>query len=248
MKHLLGIVVAGAILVGPSTASALELGTPAVEHPYRSPQNFALELRFAPYTPRIDEEPGLTGSPFKNAFGDKPRLYIGLEFDWQTLRIPYVGTIGPGFGVGRVSMSRPALTVSGRTSGDEYGLTIYPLYAAGVLRLDSFWRGVGFPLVPYGKLGGAVGLWTATSGGETARASDGTRGTGASFGTLAAVGVGFPLDVFDRGASRSIDNAVGINNTYLYAEYDWLELNGLGKANTLRVGTRTWTAGLAFEF
>jgi hypothetical protein len=248
MKYMLGCVVSGAVLLSSSSAFALEFGTPALEHPYRSPQNFALELRFAPYLPNVDEEPGLNGTPFKNAFGDKPRLFIGLELDWQTFRIPYVGTIGPGFGVGRVSMSRPAITSSGRASGDDYGLDIYPLYAAGVFRLDSFWRGVGFPLVPYGKLGGAVGLWTASSGSDTARSSDGTRGKGASFGTMAAVGVGFPLDVLDRGASRSIDNAMGINNTYLYVEYDWLELNGLGKPGALRVGTRTWTAGLTFEF
>ena len=67
-------------------ASAIEFGTPERQHPYHSAQNFALELRFSPYRPQVDEEPGLVGKPFESAFGDKPRLYMGLELDWQTFR------------------------------------------------------------------------------------------------------------------------------------------------------------------
>src|SRR4051812_22637754 len=85
----------GALLVS-ADAAAIELGTPAREHPFRSPQNFALELRFSPYYPNVDKEPGLAGQPFKQSFGDNARFFIGLEFDWQTFRIPYIGTIGPG--------------------------------------------------------------------------------------------------------------------------------------------------------
>ena len=240
-------VAAGALLVS-ADAAALELGTPASEHPSRSPQNFALELRFSPYYPNVDQEPGLQGQPFKESFGDKARLYVGLEFDWQTFRIPYVGTIGPGLGVGTVSMSRPATTATNRKSGDDYGLTIYPIYLAAVLRVDAFWRGAGFPVVPYGKLGGAVGFWDATNSGGTARSTDGIKGSGATLGTHAALGVAVPLDFLDTGASRNMDNAVGINNTYLYAEYYWLGLNGLGQDKALYVGTNTWAAGLAFEF
>lgn len=236
------------LLAVSATASAFEFGTPATEHPHRSAQNFAIELRFSPYYPAIDDQPGLSGKPFEKNFGDKARLYFGIEFDWQTYRIPYIGTIGPGVGVGTVSMSRPARTITGRASGDDYGLTIYPLYLVAVLRVDAFWRAARFPLVPYGKLGGAVGLWTASSGSETATAADGSKGKGASFGTQVAIGAAFPLDVLDMGATRSMDNATGINNTYLYAEYYWLGLNGLGQDKALYVGTNTWAAGMAFEF
>jgi hypothetical protein len=228
-------------------ARALELGTPAADHPFRSMQNFALELRFSPYYANVDEQPGLRGEPFKQSFGDKPRLYIGLEFDWQTFRIPYVGTIGPGLGVGTVSMSRTAQTVTGRASGDEYGLTIYPMYLAAVLRMDSFWRGAGFPVVPYGKLGVGYGIWNASNSRGTAEA-DGLKGSGGTWGTHAALGVGIPLDFLDSGASRNMDNAIGINTTLIYAEYYWLSLNGLGQERALYVGTNTWAMGIAFEF
>lgn len=246
-RELCAALTVGALFVS-SKASAIELGTPATERPFRSAQNFAFELRLSPYMPNVDEEPGLSGEPFKQSFGDKPRVFIGLEFDWQTFRIPYVGTIGPGLGVGTVSLSRQSMTATNRPSGDDYGLTIYPIYLAAVLRVDAFWRGAGLPIVPYGKLGGAVGLWTASNGAGTARSTDGVKGSGATLGTHLALGIGFPLDFLDSGASRNMDNAVGINTTFLFAEYYWLGLNGLGQENALYVGTNTWAAGLGMEF
>jgi hypothetical protein len=234
-------------------AAAFEFGTPPRQHPYRSSQDFCLELRFSPYYPQVDDEPGLkpdptTGQlPFAESFGDKARFYIGLEFDWQVWRIPYIGTIGPGLGVGTVTMSRNATTVSGRPSGDEYSLTIYPFYLSGVLRADGLWYERGFPLVPYGKLGLGYGLWRASNTGGTASA-DGVSAKGATWGTHAALGISFALDAIDTGATRNMDNAIGINNTYIYIEYYWLNLNGIGQTHALHVGSNSWAAGLAFEF
>lgn len=54
--------------------------------------------------------------------------------------------------------------------------------------------------------------------------------------------------LIDRGASRNMDNATGINNTYIFVDYYWMMLNGLGQSNALRVGANTWAMGLAFEF
>ncbi|MBX3205730.1 MAG: hypothetical protein KF764_11725 [Labilithrix sp.] len=251
-KCLLAAIALGGVLVA-RDASAIELGTPAQAHPFRSAQNFALEIRVSPYYPAVDDEPGLRGTPFKDRFGDNPRIALGLEFDWQTFRIPYVGTIGPGIGASIVNMSRPAVTVSGRASGDEYGLSIYPMYLSAVLRADTFWRGLGFPLVPYAKLGLAVGFWRATNAAGTSDSilpgeTQAVPGRGMSFGTHMAGGLAFPLDALDSGASRNMDNFLGINNTYIYGEYYWLNLNGLGQSSALYVGTTTWAAGLAFEF
>jgi hypothetical protein len=248
MTRFSGAAAAIVAMLACGDAHAIEFGTPESQHPYRTAQNFALELRFAPYYPKIDEEPGLRGTPFHDRFGDNARFYIGLEFDWQTFRIPYVGTIGPGISVGRVSMSRPAATVSGRDSGDEYSLDIYPMYLAGVLRADALWRDAGVPLVPYGKLGLAWAPWRASNTGGTSEAPDGSKGRGSTLGTHAALGVAFALDVIDQGAQRNMDNAIGINNTYIYAELYWLMLNGLGQDKALYVGSNSWAAGLAFEF
>ena len=45
-----------------------------------------------------------------------------------------------------------------------------------------------------------------------------------------------------------MDNAVGINNTYIYAEYYWLLMNGFGASDALYVGSNSYALGLAFEF
>lgn len=248
MKRVLCVVVAGAALTLPAQASAMEFGTPASEHPFRSRQNFALEFRFGPYYPQIDDEPGLTGTPFKNTFGDGGKFFIGAEFDWQTFRIPHLGTIGPGIGLGRVSMSRKSVTASGRESGDETTLSIYPFWLVGVFRADVLWRDLGIPIVPYVKAGLAYALWRASNTGGTSQDANSVSGKGHSWGTNLAVGVAFALDAIDQGASRNMDNAVGINNSYVYFEGYMLGLNGIGQSNALRVGTTSWTMGLAFEF
>lgn len=253
MKHRLlfsfGLTALAATLGASTDAHALEFGTRAREHPYRSPQNFAIELRFSPYRVQIDEEPALNGAtPFADSFGTSPRLYFGLEFDWQTFRIPYVGTIGPGLSVGSVSMSRTARTKqTNRESGDEYSLTIYPFTLNAVLRADAFWVDRGFPLVPYAKLGIGMALWEASTTGGTSTFG-GVSGKGATWGTNTALGIAFALDSIDSGATRNMDNAIGINNTYIYVEYYWLNLNGLGQDKALYVGSNSWAAGLAFEF
>lgn len=246
-KVLLGLVAGLGVLGSAAPAHAFEFGTPESKSPYRTSQDFAFELRFGPYKPQIDEEPALAGKrPYETAFGTLPRLFVGLELDWQTLRIPHLGTIGPGAGLGYTSMSTPVKTVSGRESGDETSLEIYPFWGVGVLRVDVLWRELGVPLVPYGKLGVATAIWRSSNSGETASAAN-VSGKGTTWGTTAAGGIMFALDALDPGAARTMDNTLGINGTYLFAEYYWLGLNGIGQSAPLRVGTTSWTAGFAFE-
>jgi hypothetical protein len=255
VKRAFALLAGTAALLSAGHASAFELGTPEQkggqggQHQggYHSSQNFAFEVRAAPYHPQIDDEPGLSGTPYKKNFGDSARVYLGLELDWQVWRIPGIGTIGPGLSVGRVSMSRDARTVSGRESGDSYTLTLYPMYLTGVLRIDTLWRNFGIPLMPYGKAGLAAAPWSADNALGTSTAN-GVKGSGTSLGTNIALGGTFPLDFFDSGASRSMDSTTGINTTSIYFEYYSFALNGFGSSDTLRVGTNSWSAGMTFEF
>jgi hypothetical protein len=252
MTRVLAMSAAAAAFAVSSPARAVELGTPASEHPYRSAQNFAIELRFSPYKPQIDEEPGLATTPYRNTFGTTPRLMASLELDWQTLRIPHLGTLGPGVGVGYSTMGADSKTTSGRASGDTTSLAIYPFWGVAVLRADALWRNLGFPLVPYAKAGLGYALWKASNTGGTSTAKDKSggdvSGKGSSWGTQVALGLAFALDALDRSATRDMDNATGINNTYVFFEAYWLSLNGLGQDKALRVGSNTWAMGLTFEF
>ena len=223
-------------------------------HSYESPQHFAIEFRVAPYRPQIDEDPGLTSAPYQAVFGDMYRAEIALEMDWQALRIPHVGTIGPGLSAGATEMSnRATLRSTGKPSGENTNLSIYPLYAVAVLRVDFFQRELHVPLVPYVKGGVGLAFWRASNDTATSEIKDAagnvtSRGLGHTWGTHFAAGVAIHLNAFDPTAARNLDETMGINNTYLFGEYMMSDLKGIGQQNVLFVGTRTFLGGLAFEF
>lgn len=216
---------------------------------FESPQNFAAEVRFGLFNPDVDSDPALRGSPYKTIFGTAPRLLVSAEFDWQAFRIPYVGSVGPGLGLGYMSASRPAPLSSGLgPSGETTTLQIIPFDLVAVLRVDVLWRQFHVPLVPYVKGGLGYALWRASNTLGTSKV-DGVSGTGHSIGSHVALGVALNLNPFDEYAARGFDDALGVNNTYVFGEWTREDLTGLGfQSDPLRVGGTSWTFGLAFEF
>jgi hypothetical protein len=214
-----------------------------------SPQRFAFELRLGPYKPRIDEE--FNGrTPFADTFGNGKGFHIGAEVDWQALRIPYLGTLGPGFSWGYTSRSANArISGTGKESAEETSLSIMPMTLVGVARLDVFPREFHVPVVPYGKLGLGLGLWSiSTNKGTVTR--DGVVGRGRSWGTHAAVGGMLHLDFLERDVALSFDDELGVNNSYLFFEWMWSDLGSsslIEDRPQMRVGTSGWVLGLAFE-
>jgi len=226
---------------------------------YESPQHFAAEVRFSPFTPAIDSDPALNGAkPYEQVFGSTPRLLFSVEFDWQALRIPHLGTLGPGLAAGYTAMNANAQFTSNHngtmTSGETTSLQIFPFDAIGVLRVDVLWRDLHIPLAPYVKFGLGYALWRASNTLGTSAYVDpitgkSQSGEGHSLGTHFAVGIGLNLNVFDEYAAKNFDDAMGVNNTYLFAEWTREDLSGLGfQSDPLRVGGTSWTFGLAFEF
>ena len=243
-----------------STASAQSAMLEGRSRSHESPQNFALELRFAPYTPDVDRAPDVTGGPYKQTFGTVPHLLAAVELDWQALRIPHFGTVGPGVSVGYVSMSRNAVLVTNdpkttetENSGDETTLEIFPYYAVGVLRVDALTRDLHIPLVPYAKFGVGYARWRAsdpdgTSVAKGAADSQSVRAVGATWGTQLALGISLDLNVFDPYSARTFDNTMGVNRTLLFFEYMNATLHGIGQAHPLWLGASTWATGITFEF
>lgn len=217
-----------------------------------SPQNFAAELRFAAFTPEVDSDPSLKGTPFATSFGGGAGLLISGEFDWQALKIPHFGTLGPGIGLGYVKFSGLATFTEPHAgtliSGESTSLEIFPLDAVLVLRADAVYHDLGIPLVPYAKLGVGYALWRASNTLGTSH-SQGVVGLGHSLGSHVAFGLALNLNPFDTYAAKSFDNSLGVNNTYLFAEWTREDLDGLGiQPKPLRVGGTSWTFGLALEF
>jgi hypothetical protein len=254
--HLAAGLAALASLSIVTPASAQERTDPigAAHRGTESPQNFAAEIRFAAFTPDVDSDPSLQQgkTPYKDTFGSAPRLEFGFELDWQALRIPHLGTIGPGVSAGYTRASDPALFQMEHNgtlvSGEQTTLEIFPFYGVFVLRADALWRDFGVPLVPYGKIGLGYALWRASNTLGTSNA-DGVSGEGHSLGTQFALGLAFNLNPFDVYAAQNFDDALGVNNSYIFAEWTRSDLDGLGiQKNALRVGGTGWTFGLAFEF
>lgn len=211
-----------------------------------SKQDVAVELRFGRYLPDADQ--GLTSTPYSDIFGSGNRYYGGIEIDWQLLRIPYLGTLSPGIGFGYTKSTAKAPFESQESrSGQNTSLEIFPAYLVGVLRADVLARETLVPLVPYGKVGLGIALWQAKEANETAR-SDGVLGRGLSFGPQFALGIMFLLDVLDREDALTADAELGLNHSYLFAEWYVSDLDGFGSQNRLQVGTNTWMAGIALEF
>ncbi len=223
--------------------------------PYESPQRFALELRFTPYRPGVDSDPNLHGAtPYASTFGKNRPLMLSVEFDWQALRIPYVGTFGPGVSAGIWSKSAKASIAQapGGPSGDDTTLAVYPMSLLAVIRFDVFNRMWKIPLVPYGKFGVGYALWRASSPDGTARATNDAgkviAGAGHTVGFEYMAGLAFDLNCLDPQSALQLDNNLGVNHTYIFGEFTGLNLNGIAQKNPLRLGANTWTVGLAFEF
>jgi len=255
-----GLVAASTLVANVARAQDADGALSGRHNNYASPQHFEAELRFAPFSPAIDSDPSLHGAtPYATVFGTSPRILVSAELDWQVIRFPHFGTLGPGVGIGYTAMSAAALFASphGPTqtliSGETTSLDIFPFDAVAVLRIDVLWRDVGIPIVPYLKAGFGMSLWRATNTLGTSVYTTGTgqsvAGEGHSIGTHFAAGVGFNLNVLDEYAARSWDEAMGVNGTYLFAEWAREDLDGLGlQADPLRVGGTSWNFGLAFEF
>lgn len=234
----------------------------AVEEP--SNTQFAFEVRFAPYWPDVDSEPGLTGTPYADTFGTDPRFYFGLEFDYLPLRIPYLGMIGPGIGWGYTWASANARLsectadqrdADGRCpeSADETSLSIMPMHASVVLRADELMRRTGVPLVPHAKFGFGWAYWSSSKTAGQSEVPDPAGGADplvagdVTIGLNVALGLSLALNWLDGRSAGSLRESTGIGHTYLFAEWMDAILNGFG-GGQMRVGTSTVVAGLAADF
>jgi hypothetical protein len=211
-----------------------------------SKQEAAFELRFGRYVPEVDSEVG--GSPFQNTFGSSNRYMFGAEVDWQVLRIPHFGTLAPGLGWGYTKFTAKARFADGSGLSDSSTrIAIMPMYLVGVVRADVVARDLKIPLVPYAKLGVGYGMWWSTDGQRSAVSADGKKGRGGSYGLTYALGAMFLLDVLAEDDAKSADAVMGINNSYIFAEWFRPQLDGFGSNKVLNIGSSSWLLGIALE-
>lgn len=210
-----------------------------------SPQDAAVELRFGPYKPEVDSK--LASTPFQSTFGNDNRWLFGFEADWQLIRIPHFGSLGPGFGWGVTKFTAKAPFTDGSgTSETDTRLWVMPMHLVAVARADVLVKDFGIPFVPYAKLGLGYGMWWSTDGDKPAKA-DGVSGKGASYGLTYAGGVMFLLDILDEDDAVTADGITGINNSYIFGEWYRTQLDGFGSDKIMDIGSSSWIVGIAME-
>ncbi len=211
-----------------------------------TPGHFTAELRFAPYAWQVTDTPEYP-DPLNDSFGtffDGNSFYFGLELDWLPLHIPYVGSAGAAFGWGWASVSGKAQTASGADTETETSLTVFPMHASGVIRIDGPLRRWGAPIVPHAKIGFGFAPWDASTDGN-----DGGAG-GTSAGLHLGLGASLALNAFDPSAGRTMYEDTGIRYAYLWAEWMYDDLGTIGRSDPpqLRAGTSTVALGLALDW
>jgi hypothetical protein len=211
-----------------------------------SKQDAAFELRFGRYLPEVDDQ--ISGAtPFQDSFGTSNRYTFGAEVDWQVLRIKHLGSLGPGFGWSYTKFSSRAPFADGSgLSASRTRLNIMPMYVVGVLRVDVIAKDFKIPLVPYAKLGVGYAMWWSSDGQHSAQ-FHGDKGRGGSYGFTYALGGMFLLDVLDPDDAKSADGLMGINNSYLFAEWFRPQLDGFGSDKVLDLSSSSWVVGFALE-
>jgi hypothetical protein len=96
------------------------------------------------------------------------------------------------------------------------------------------------------------GVWWFRDGSEEISnwtAKDGTNyhGMGGTGGLHGTIGLRFLLDVLEPMAARSFDIEMGVNHSYVFAEYQGRYLNDFGSAKSIDLSDGVVSFGFAFD-
>ena len=235
-----------------AAAAAALLGARAdaqviIETRSESPRSGFLHLKMGSYTPRIDSEEALgDATPYATTFGGgmlMPELEIGRYF-YQG-----IGSAGLSFsaayGEKFAGIIPAGSTVADRSAGVTY-LRVIPMQLSLTYAFDWAALKYGIPVVPFGRAGlRAVGWWSGDSLDEPA--PTGMKGNGMRYGYGLSAGVKLMLDVLEPRLARDFDTEVGVNHSYLFAEYTYANVNNFGRAG-FDLGSRQWMFGLALDY
>lgn len=213
-------------------------------------RDMALELKFGMLRPGIDNE-FKSATPYTDIFGDGSMFLTRVELDYQIFQ--KFGSIAIGGTIGFARESGNGLMKSGEKSKDKTKFHLIPLSASLVYRFDYLAQRYNIPLVPHLKGGFDYYIWWITNGvGKVPQYTDSkgktSEGRGGTFGFHATFGLSFLMDFLSPDMATTFDADVGVNNTYLFAEYDMSWINDFGSSKSFDLSSRSFMFGIAFEF
>lgn len=220
-------------------AIVLAAALPAAAQPLtvETPRDWVLDAQLGGYYPDLDSEFG-SATPFADIYGTDDRLLFQLSIEkliWKGF-----GTFGLGLSSGYSEFYGRALfttgSQSGQASSDNDSLHVVPIQAFAAYRFDVTAQEWSIPLVPYGKIGTGAWLWW-TGGKDGARA-----------GFSASAGLALHLDFFDPRLAREFDREIGVNNSYIYFDYTYWNVNGFGSDGFDLSDNSILSGGMSFEF
>ena len=231
--------------------SVVAMSSAMAESYHDSDQNMMLELKFGPFHPSLDSEFSNGQTPFADTFGGGDFLLSRLEIDYQFLRS--YGSLAAGGTIGYSGMTGHGIMADGTKSSDHTKMHIVPLSLDAVYRMDIAARRFGVPFVPYVKGGFDYYLWWITNGvGKVPKVSvnggPSCNGSGGTWGGHVVFGLSFLLDAMSPGMAQTFDVDVGVNNTYLFAEYSMNWVDDFGSKSSFDLSSNTFQFGIAFEF
>lgn len=229
-----------AVLLAALPGEAQEL----TDRPLQSPRSGGVWLRLGFYRPQLGDEAGLTFDPYERVFGTGGMLLAELEL--ESFFYQGFGTAGVSFSAGYAEKFGRALLTDDTASSESTGLRVAPLRLHAVYRLDWPAFNWGIPLVPYVKPGLVYIPWWITKGSDI-ETVDGYRAAGGTWGFEVVGGVSLLLDVLEPRLARDFDSDIGVNHSYLFAEYTYTRVNDFGGGG-LNLSDGYWMFGLALDY
>jgi hypothetical protein len=244
------VLTAGLFVAAASSARAELTYTETPKIYTESPRTGAIELKLGGYKPLIDREKSLNGKVYDQVFGASSMFLIELEF--QKFFYQGIGTAGVGFSIGYAEKYAHASVVQTDPNAPPISspvttsLKVLPMRLLVVYKMDYLATHAIVPLTPYVQAGLNFTPWWASKGGAIEYVA-GSRGAGGKWGYGFTGGLGLLLDFFEPRLAKDFDTDIGVNHTYLFAEYTYENVNNFGKAG-LDLSSRRWMFGIAFEF
>lgn len=220
----------------------------------RPPRRFLVGFKLDRYDPKVDSEPGLTGTPYHDVFGPRAPPRYQLEFDWEvahpfgSLLVGATAGFWQNYGKAILPGSTPGNV---QRSQDTTTLNIFPFGLIATYRFD--WladRWERFPFIPYLQAGLMRALWVSYNGrgGVSGNPQRGGRGSGWTNGYTTALGIAVNLNAVDVELAREAYVDTRIQRTSLFAEYGWTYLSDFHRGGALILSDHAWRFGVAVEF
>jgi hypothetical protein len=216
-----------------------------------SPRTFMLEIKFGPYKAAVDDEFSGGAKPFATVYGDTAVMLGMAELQynvWQRF-----GTLAIGAASGYAMDKGKAIAGDGSKPGDRTTFNVVPLQLHLAYQFDYLAQELDIPLVPFVKVGFDYWVWWFEDpSDETSKyeSPDGETftGSGGTFGWHVGGGLRFLLDWIDPSSASSFDMEIGVNNSYIFVEFLYAQVDDFGSSNSIRIGDGLLFGGLAFDF